>query len=290
IGGGGRAIRRVSTAWMALLPMAGRAAGSVANAVAVAALRQTRRIAAASSGAWHVLRAGAMSSAAYTAIFARIAFAASARFFSRADMRPVFMRAAALATVAAIVGGIAMTTGPMPGIGIMNVAMRSTAAKPRPVETAMAVPMAEVAAASVPAVEAMPVQVVAGVPLPMPRIAHRPAHHAGRAFASRSAVPERTYADAPARRPMAGSWQPMGGELARSRAFNAPDRIYEAQVRLARLGYPAGPATGLADGQTRYAVALFQRDMRLPMTGDIDGRVLRRLRIADERNSRLADR
>jgi hypothetical protein len=58
-------------------------------------------------------------------------------------------------------------------------------------------------------------------------------------------------------------------------------RIYESrslaasvQVRLAREGYNPGPADGMIGGQTRHAIADFQNDHRLPVTGQIDGPLL----------------
>ena len=58
-------------------------------------------------------------------------------------------------------------------------------------------------------------------------------------------------------------------------------RVYESQslaasvqLRLARQGYNPGPADGVIGGQTRQAIADFQNDHRLPVTGRIDGPLL----------------
>lgn len=133
----------------------------------------------------------------------------------------------------------------------------------------------------------------AAVPLPMPRIPHVPERARGHGD-----EPERKFASRPEAdavvgmvRPLTG-WQPMGGEQARARArtLNAPAGIYEVQVRLLRLGYPAGRPTSTLTDSTKRAIVLFQRDMRLPMTGDIDARMVRRLRVVDESTLYLARR
>jgi hypothetical protein len=271
---GGRAALPLAGMMLAMLTLPGRVIG-----IAAAALAEIGEDAAWHGKAMgrefrHLSHVGAAALAAQGAGAAKQALDGGVDFFSRPDLRSAFLRVAAVAIVLGLGFGIAATTGPLPGVGISKVAMHSSAAKPPPVAVAMAIPAATVASE------------VPMVPLPMPRIAHRPRHENERRYAARGG----SDADMPSQRPLYGSWQPMGGELARGRALSSPERIYEAQVRLSRLGYPAGPATGFINGQTRYAVALFQRDARLPMTGDIDGRFIRRLRIADDMGQRLAVR
>lgn len=50
-----------------------------------------------------------------------------------------------------------------------------------------------------------------------------------------------------------------------------------AQDRLNRLGYSAGPADGVIGPQTRDALADFQNDNRLPVTGNLDTPTVRAL-------------
>ncbi|MFT3990921.1 MAG: peptidoglycan-binding domain-containing protein [Luteolibacter sp.] len=53
-----------------------------------------------------------------------------------------------------------------------------------------------------------------------------------------------------------------------------------AQLRLRQLGYYRGPIDGSFGNQSRKALVRFQRDHRLPMTGKLDSRTLRALRIS----------
>lgn len=54
----------------------------------------------------------------------------------------------------------------------------------------------------------------------------------------------------------------------------------EAQVRLLRLGYAAGAPTGEQSPRTSQALALFQKNAGLPVTGEVDMATLERLRRA----------
>lgn len=50
-----------------------------------------------------------------------------------------------------------------------------------------------------------------------------------------------------------------------------------AQDRLTRLGYSPGPTDGVIGGQTRNAIADFQNDNHLPVTGNLDTATVRAL-------------
>lgn len=52
-----------------------------------------------------------------------------------------------------------------------------------------------------------------------------------------------------------------------------------AQIRLRQLGYYRGPIDGAFGKGSRAALFRFQRDHRLPMTGRLDVRTIRALRI-----------
>jgi hypothetical protein len=58
------------------------------------------------------------------------------------------------------------------------------------------------------------------------------------------------------------------------RMYDSQSLAASVQVRLARQGYNPGPADGVIGGQTRQAIADFQNDHRLPVTGQIDGPLL----------------
>ena len=51
-----------------------------------------------------------------------------------------------------------------------------------------------------------------------------------------------------------------------------------AQGRLRNLGYPVGPIDGIAGPRTQVAVAYFQADEGLPVTGDLDDATAGKLR------------
>lgn len=68
--------------------------------------------------------------------------------------------------------------------------------------------------------------------------------------------------------------------------YSSPSYVYDsssdslaasAQDRLNRLGYSAGPADGVIGPQTRDALADFQNDNRLPVTGNLDTPTVRAL-------------
>ncbi|MDP9292005.1 MAG: peptidoglycan-binding protein [Verrucomicrobiota bacterium] len=49
------------------------------------------------------------------------------------------------------------------------------------------------------------------------------------------------------------------------------------QLKLARRGYYKGPIDGIIGSGTRWAIRRFQYDSKLPVTGWIDGNLLRKL-------------
>ncbi|WP_455201561.1 peptidoglycan-binding domain-containing protein, partial [Kaarinaea lacus] len=53
--------------------------------------------------------------------------------------------------------------------------------------------------------------------------------------------------------------------------------VYHAQMRLIHKGYKPGPADGLVGKKTRKAVANFQWDSGLPITGELDKSTLKAL-------------
>ncbi|MDR3405711.1 MAG: peptidoglycan-binding domain-containing protein [Chthoniobacter sp.] len=58
------------------------------------------------------------------------------------------------------------------------------------------------------------------------------------------------------------------------RMYDSQSLAASVQARLARQGYNPGPADGVIGGQTRQAIADFQNDHRLQVTGQIDGPLL----------------
>jgi hypothetical protein len=56
--------------------------------------------------------------------------------------------------------------------------------------------------------------------------------------------------------------------------YDSQSLAQSVQVQLARQGYNPGPADGVIGGQTRQAIADFQNDHRLPVSGQIDGPLL----------------
>jgi hypothetical protein len=54
------------------------------------------------------------------------------------------------------------------------------------------------------------------------------------------------------------------------RIYDSQSLAASVQAQLARQGYNPGPADGVIGGQTRQAIADFQNDHRLPVTGQID--------------------
>ena len=60
---------------------------------------------------------------------------------------------------------------------------------------------------------------------------------------------------------------------------NANDRrlVENVQQRLARLGYTPGLTSGVVNGETRQAIANFERDRGLPVTGELSPRLVFKL-------------
>lgn len=56
--------------------------------------------------------------------------------------------------------------------------------------------------------------------------------------------------------------------------------VAQVQRKLDRKGYDAGPANGQFTARTKAAIAQYQRDNRLPVTGTIGKRLLNSLRIS----------
>lgn len=63
------------------------------------------------------------------------------------------------------------------------------------------------------------------------------------------------------------------------RTYDSRSLAAAVQVRLTRQGYDPGPADGVIGGQTRQAIADFQNDHRLPVTGQIDSPLLQTMGI-----------
>lgn len=57
-------------------------------------------------------------------------------------------------------------------------------------------------------------------------------------------------------------------------------RVRAVQMVLEKLGYMKGGASGSLDGRTRDAIARFQRDYGLPVTGEVTGPLVRELSAA----------
>jgi hypothetical protein len=59
-----------------------------------------------------------------------------------------------------------------------------------------------------------------------------------------------------------------------TRTYVGGNDVYRVQAQLNRRGYDAGPADGVMGGNTRRAIARFQRDRGLRVTGEIDRSLL----------------
>lgn len=86
-----------------------------------------------------------------------------------------------------------------------------------------------------------------------------------------------------------GRWQlgPKGDTIAGSKGKTKPatrsprynaETVYKVQRLLTELSYAPGPIDGIYGRKTRRAIRLFQRDERLPVTGEISDNLLARLR------------
>ncbi|CAN7423046.1 peptidoglycan-binding protein [Phenylobacterium sp. LjRoot225] len=72
------------------------------------------------------------------------------------------------------------------------------------------------------------------------------------------------------------------GEASAQAAASQPSvsvSVVAAQRILGRLGYFQGPANGLGSTRLATAVAAYQRDQKLPVTGDLDARTAQRLAV-----------
>lgn len=71
----------------------------------------------------------------------------------------------------------------------------------------------------------------------------------------------------------AASATPESGEMVRL--------VKKVQRQLGNLGYKAGKLTGIVTGQTRNAIAKFERDTGLPVTGEVSFKLVQRLQTID---------
>ncbi|MHA1523938.1 MAG: peptidoglycan-binding domain-containing protein [Alphaproteobacteria bacterium] len=53
--------------------------------------------------------------------------------------------------------------------------------------------------------------------------------------------------------------------------------VENVQLRLARLGYTPGATSGVVNGPTRQAIAKYERDRGLPVTGELSRQLVRKL-------------
>ena len=82
------------------------------------------------------------------------------------------------------------------------------------------------------------------------------------------------------------SLRPLPDGKKRTGAASAENKslVREAQSLLTQLGYNPGPADGLPGKKTRQAVMNFQKKQKLPVTGEINGQLVRELERALSNN------
>ncbi|HEY4344513.1 MAG TPA: peptidoglycan-binding domain-containing protein [Parvibaculum sp.] len=205
----------------------------------------------------------------------------SADRFSGVDLRPLARQAAIVGLFVAVGCGAAAIVGPV----LKNSATRLAALPTQPPAVALS-DQAEPIAAETRAVVA---SLDTAAPLPMPRIAHLPAQVRKRAAALRTVA----FTGARVRAQNEQPWiarRLMPASQSNGHSLYGSDLVSEIQIRLLRLGYPAGPPTGALNARTRRAIFLFQRDAAIPVTGDADMRLVRRLRDSEGGNLRFAGR
>lgn len=197
--------------------------------------------------------------------------ARSERGLSGVDLRPLAKQAAIVAVFAGAGFGAAAVVGPV----LKNDGTRLAALPPQP----------EPAATLIEDTQAVVASLDAAVPLPMPRIAHRPAPRPARNAAAAGPLARSSLAidglDALPSRLMLPADQARGRSIDRSATA-------EVQVRLLRLVYEAGAPTGRLSDRTRRAIAQFQSDAGLPVTAAIDSRTVEQLRRVSTGEQQLA--
>lgn len=182
------------------------------------------------------------------AIEAALAAGARGAFASQGAQWRVPARAAGVAAAVVCVSFLAVREAGLPGEPGAAEAETQTASAPIDVATAE--------------------QVVAEgrVPTPLARIPYSPARRVASAE-----EPERVAMDElPPRFNLPGT----------ERGRNYRAAMAEAQVRLLRLGYASGAPTGEQGPRTAEALALFQKNAGLPVTGAADTATIERLRRA----------
>ncbi|MCE9649069.1 MAG: peptidoglycan-binding protein [Parvibaculum sp.] len=203
---------------------------------------------------------------------------APARFFSGLDLRPVARQLAVVALFAVAGYGAAAIVGPVLKNGGTRMAALPAAPAEQTADAALASDTQTVMAS-------LGAVVPFAVPLPMPRIAHVSSVRYRQASAERASLTRSSFDGSRVPRRLMPASQTHGrGSL------YASDLVSEVQIRLLRLGYPAGPPTGALNARTRRAILLFQKDAVLPVDGQADARLLRRLRETEGRNLRFAGR
>jgi peptidoglycan hydrolase-like protein with peptidoglycan-binding domain len=72
--------------------------------------------------------------------------------------------------------------------------------------------------------------------------------------------------------------QPLRQASAPKENGNMQKLVASVQKRLVNLGYRAGKPSGVVTGETRDAIARFERDTGLPVTGEVSVRLVQRLK------------
>lgn len=194
----------------------------------------------------------------------------SGRELSGVDLRPLAKQAAIVAVFAGAGFGAAAVVGPV----LKNDGTRLAALPPQ----------AEPAETLIDDTQAVVASLDAAVPLPMPRIAHRPTP---RPVRDTAAVPVTRGSLAVDDLDALPSRLMLPADQARGRSIDRAATA-EVQVRLLRLGYEAGAPTGRLSDRTRRAIAQFQSDSGLPVTAAIDSRTVEQLRRVSTGEQQLA--
>jgi peptidoglycan hydrolase-like protein with peptidoglycan-binding domain len=85
-------------------------------------------------------------------------------------------------------------------------------------------------------------------------------------------------------RGVTGTTSPTGAQAARANEqASASTRVIAVQRALAEFGYGQIRGTGIVDGETQRAIERFERERRLPVTGQLSDRLIRELAAATGR-------
>lgn len=182
----------------------------------------------------------------------------------RSDLLMIIL--ATCATTAVLFNALAMQNGRRGALLPSLASLQSQAPKPVPAPASPSVPASTPAPAATDDTPAAPITLAPAIPLPpvKPPVPPRPA-------------PAAVATPAPPAAAQPVSLQPASAAVRPPADLAVSPRVMEIQKALASIGYGPVPIDGRFGTSTQQAIQRFERDRRLPVTGEVNDRLVKEL-------------